>query len=474
MLTIGHLMTALTGFSVVEGSRPIASVVIDSRQASPDSLFVALRGARHDGHDFVAEAFARGAVAAFVERPLPGLALLDCRQPSAWQPVETLPVQLWVNDSLAALQQIARYWRQQRSVRVIGITGSVGKTTTKELTAAVLAQRYRTLKSEGNYNNEIGLPLTLLGLRPEHERVVLEMGMYVPGDLRLLADIARPQVGVLTLVGTVHLERAGTLEALIAGKRELVEALPPDGVAVLNFDEPIVMGMAPYTQARVFTYGLNPAADLWADEIESLAWHGVRMRLHSGGESVRVQMPLLGRHSVQTALRAAAVGLIEGMDWNGIVAGLHQHRDTLRLQVVEGPQGTLILDDTYNASPESMLAALNLLRDLSGRRVAVLGDMLELGSAEIDGHRTVGQRAAAVADVLIAVGSRARHLGQAALDSGLQSNQVYFTEDAAAATPLLRDLIRPGDVILVKGSRSARLDAIVTALTRATQQSQPA
>lgn len=474
MLTIGHVKAALTGSAAADDPRPIASVVIDSRQASPGCLFVALRGERHDGRDFVPEAFARGAVAAVVERPLPGYAVLDCRSIGTEPLPVTLPLQLWVDDSLAALHQMARYWRLLRPLRVIGITGSVGKTTTKELTAAVLAQRYRTLKSEGNYNNEIGLPLTLLGLRPEHERVVLEMGMYVPGDLRVLADIARPQVGVLTLVGTVHLERTGTLEALIAGKRELVEALPPDGVAVLNFDEPIVMGMAPYTQARIVTYGLNPVADVWADAIESLGWHGVRLRLHSGSESVSVELPLLGRHSVQTALRAATVGLIEGLDWPEIVAGLRQHRDVLRLQVVKGPPGVLILDDTYNASPESMLAALNLLQDLPGRRVAVLGDMLELGSAEIDGHLSVGRRAAAVADILVVVGPRARHSGQAALTGGLTPDQVHFASDATVAAPLVADLIRPGDIVLVKGSRGARLDVIVTTLTRLTLQAQPA
>lgn len=471
MLTLGHILAALTGFPADANTRPVVSVVTDSRLVGADSLFVAFVGEQHDGHTFVPEAFARGAAAVLVERPLVGWPVVDCRSgmlPGMEMPAG--PVQIWVENTLPALQQLARYWRQLFSVRVTGITGSVGKTTTKELIGAVLSQRYCTLKSEGNQNNEIGLPLTLLRLRPKHAQVVLEMGMYVPGDIRLLCDIARPQVGVLTLVGSVHMERAGSLEALIAGKRELVEALPPYGVAVLNYDEPLVMGMAPFTAARVFTYGLDRRADVWADDIISLGLQGMRFRLHYAGETISVHMPLLGRHNVHTALRAAAVGLIEGLGWDEIATGLREYRDQLRLLVVEGPHGSLILDDTYNASPESTLAALNLLRELDGRRVAVLGDMLELGSAETEGHQIVGRRAAAVADVLIAVGPRARIIGQAALAAGLPPDRLSFAQDVAAAIPLVNDVVGPGDIILIKGSHGARLDRLVTALAQPERQ----
>jgi UDP-N-acetylmuramoyl-tripeptide--D-alanyl-D-alanine ligase len=220
---------------------------------------------------------------------------------------------------------LGREWREQfPALRVIGITGSVGKTTTKELTHAVLSQRFHTLKSEGNYNNEIGLPLALLSLRSWHQRAVLEMGMYTSGEIRLLCELAKPQIGVVTIVGSVHMEWLGSIEAIAEAKRELVEALPksPEGVAILNMDEPLVMEMAEHTQAQVFTYGLNNKADIWADDIVSMGLDGIRFSLHYRDEAITVHVPLLGRHSVHTSLRATAVGLVEGMTWDSIIVGL--------------------------------------------------------------------------------------------------------------------------------------------------------
>jgi UDP-N-acetylmuramoyl-tripeptide--D-alanyl-D-alanine ligase len=471
MLNLGHILAGLSDYEAADHEPLLSSVVIDSRQAGPGSLFVAFAGENADGHDYVGAAFANGAVAALVERPMTTASVIDLRggqaPPARWQP----PVQIVVDNTLTALQAVAHYWRQQfPALRVIGITGSVGKTTTKEAMHRVLAQRFTTLKSPANHNNEIGLPLTLLQLRPEHTHAVLEMGMYVNGDIALLCDIARPQVGVLTLIGRVHLERVGTLERLIEGKREMVEALPADGVAVLNHDDAAVMSMVPYTQAQVVTYGLSADADVWADNIDSHGLAGISFDLHyrkdTTRDSVRVSMPMLGRHSVQTALRAAAVGLIEGLAWEEIVAGLQSHRDELRLLVVSGPDGSQILDDTYNASPASTMAVLNLLEELGGRKVAVLGDMLELGSAEIESHQRVGRRARDVADVLVAVGRRGRIIGEEALAVGMAADSVYFAESALDAVPILHGLIQPNDTILIKGSRGGRLDRITTALTQ--------
>jgi UDP-N-acetylmuramoyl-tripeptide--D-alanyl-D-alanine ligase len=464
MLTLAHFLEVLTTYQAVGNEPLVASVVIDSREVLPGSLFIAFEGEHVDGHDYVSQAFATGALAALVQRPVADFAVIDCRDGAAPAWNGSTPVQIVVDDTLLALQQVARHWRNRFDVTVIGITGSVGKTTTKELVARVLSQQFNTLKSRGNYNNEIGLPLTLLELRPEHECVVLEMGMYVPGDIALLCDIARPQIGVVTLVGTVHLERAGTREALVAGKRELVEALPADGVAILNADEPLVLGMASATQAQVFTYGLNPAADLTADMIDSMGLAGIEFSLYHENDTVRVKMPMLGRHSVHTALRATAIGLVMGMAWESIVTGLQAHRDELRLLVVEGPHGATILDDTYNASPASTMAVLDLLQNLDGRRIAVLGDMLELGSAEKESHQKIGIRAADVADILIAVGKLGRIAGEEALAYGMNPNSVFFADNSADAVPVLRELIQPGDMILVKGSRGGRLDRIVTAL----------
>ncbi|MFZ0545397.1 MAG: UDP-N-acetylmuramoyl-tripeptide--D-alanyl-D-alanine ligase [Candidatus Promineifilaceae bacterium] len=470
MLTIGFVLeTLLADYSATGSEPPIVSVVIDSRQVRPGSLFIAFQGERVDGHDFVAEAFNRGAVAALVEHPVGEFNKIDCRKSWADQAESSLetPVCLVVESTLLALQSLGKSWRSRfENLRVIGITGSVGKTTTKELTHAVLSKRYRTLKSEGSFNNEIGLPLTLLSIRNWHERAVLEMGMYTSGDIRLLCELAQPHIGVVTIIGSVHMERAGSLEAIVKGKQELVEALPsaPDGIAVLNKDEPLVMGMADHTPARVFTYGLDESADIWADEVVSMGLDGIRFRLHHAGEQLQVHVPLLGRHSVHTSLRAAAVGLIEGLTWEEVVAGLQGLTDQLRLVAVPGPNNSIILDDTYNSSPESAVAALNLLDDLDGRHIAVLGDMLELGPVEEASHRLVGRRAREVADTLVAVGSLGRIIGEEAIHAGLAADQVFLAEDTAEAVTILEKIIEPSDVILIKGSRGARLDRIVASL----------
>jgi UDP-N-acetylmuramoyl-tripeptide--D-alanyl-D-alanine ligase len=470
-LTLADVLEGLTGSRPEGLDQLISATVIDSRRVEPGALFVALKGESADGHDYVAEAFSRGAVAAIVEQDVEAEAqfldvtALQVRDSTGW----SLPLVLKTADSLQALQQAAAFWRQRHDVRVIGITGSVGKTTTKELAAAVLARRYVTLKSEASYNNEIGLPLTLLHLTDEHERVVLEMGMYDVGEIADLVRIARPHVGIVTIIGPVHLERAGTIERIVAAKTELVEALPPapDGVAILNYDDERVRGMAQATQARVFTYGLSPEADLWADEIESLGLEGIRFQLHHGDETLHVKIPLLGRHSVHTALRASAAGLVEGLTWQEIIEGLRGPSAQLRLVAVPGPKGSTILDDTYNASPASTIAALNLLDELDGRKVAVLGDMLELGDYEQEGHEKVGMRALEVADVLITVGPRGRIIGQAALRWGMSPDQVHSVEENAEAIALLEQMLTGDDVILVKGSRAMGMEEIVTALGRA-------
>jgi len=470
MLTLADVIEGLTGDRPERLVQPVSGTVIDSRRCRPGALFVALEGERADGHDFVADAFSRGAVAAIVERDVGVSATtLDLTDPAQMWPADwSLPLVLKVDDSLQAIQRAAGFWRRQHRVRVVGITGSVGKTTTKELAAAVLARRYAMLKSEASYNNEIGLPLTLLHLTDRHERVVLEMGMYDVGEIADLARIAQPHVGVVTIIGPVHLERAGTLERIVQAKTELVEALPsaPEGVAILNYDDERVRGMAQATQARVFYYGLSPEADLWADGIEGLGLEGIRFRLHYGDETLYVKIPLLGRHSVHTALRAAAVGLVEGLTWQEIIEGLRGPSAQLRLVAVPGPEGATILDDTYNASPASTIAALNLLEELDGRKIAVLGDMLELGNYEHEGHVKVGMRALEVADVLIAVGPRGRIIGQTARRWGMPSDRVHIVEDNAEAIALLNQMVTGDDVILVKGSRAMKMEDIVSELGR--------
>ncbi len=476
---------------------PVTTAVIDSRDAEPGSLFVALPGERTDGHRFIGQAIAQGARTVICEArgqeqaQEAGALILDCRQerpaaprPELPEPLADRPLVYLVDDSVQGLQALGgfqRIHRTQPELRVVGITGSVGKTSTKELTASVLAQRFATLHNPGNLNSEQGLPLTLLSLGLEHQRAVLEMGMYALGEIRALCRLARPHIGVITNVGPTHLERLGTMERIAQAKAELVQALPradDGGVAILNWDDPRVRAMAEQTQARLFRYGLTPEADLWADEIESAGLEGIRFRFHyrppgqakanrEKVDSLYVRVPLLGRHSVHTALRAAAVGLVEGLTWGEIVAGLQSIQGQLRLVVIPGIQGSRILDDTYNASPASTLAALNLLEDLQngGRRIAVLGDMRELGSYTEEGHKVVGIRAAAVADILVTVGELGRIIGQEAQASGLPPERIHTATDAEEAITHLQELIQPQDLVLVKGSRAVGMDRIVAGIS---------
>lgn len=484
-LTLFDLFQALVSANV-EGAQqiPIAQVVVDSRQVRAGSLFIALKGETHDGHEFIADALRRGAAAVIAEARAkilvtpsheglgPSVHLVDSTSHAVAELPSNLvharvPVIFIVPSSLKALQQLARFWRRRfPDCQVIGVTGSVGKSSTKELIALVLRRRFSTLKSEGNLNNEIGLPLALLRLDESHQRAVLEMGMYALGEIRELCDIAQPRIGVVTNVGPTHLARLGSIERIAQAKSELVEALPSDGVAIFNGDDPRVRAMKDKTRARAFFYGLDPRNDLWAEGIEGLGLEGIAFILHRGQEELHVRVPLLGRHSVHTALAAVSVGLVQDLGWDEILTGLQDVAAQLRLIAVRGERGTKILDDTYNSSPASAIAALNLLNELQGRKIALLGDMLELGSFEKTGHELVGGRAAQVVDVLITVGARGRWIGEAAHGAGLSSDRIFFAEDNARAIEILRRVMQSGDMILVKGSRGAKMEEIVAALTQ--------
>ncbi|ESP62965.1 UDP-N-acetylmuramoylalanyl-D-glutamyl-2,6-diaminopimelate--D-alanyl-D-alanine ligase [Smithella sp. ME-1] len=466
MLTVADIFEALT-YKRPTAPQIISEAAVDSRQVIPAALFVALKGEQQDGHLYVNDAFRRGAQAVLIEKQVesqyPIIDLRNNKLPDIL-PSFDQPVALLVINTLDALQKIAAFWRRRLNIRVIGITGSVGKSTTKELIAEVLSQKYRTLKNFGNLNNEIGLPLTIIRMTESHQRAVLEMGFYVPGEIKLLCEIADPITGVITNIGAVHAERAGSLEAIARGKAELIEYLPSTGTAILNYDDPMVRPMAEKTQANVLFYGLNPQAHLWADQIEGLGLQGIRFCLHYKNERLFLRVPLIGQHSVHTALRAAAVGLVEGLTWQEIVNGLQQGHTQLRLAAVTTPSGALILDDTYNASPDSVMAALNLLDELQGEKCAVLGDMLELGLYEEQGHEMVGVRAAQVVKRLITVGERAKIIAQTAKRSGLPGKAITSVDSVDEAIQVLQGTFKKNDVVLVKGSHGLHMEQIVYAL----------
>ncbi len=442
-----------------ERSRLLSGVVCDSRQAAPGELFAAIPGRRADGHDFVVEAASRGAAAALVQR-LPG----GEGRTSALPP---LPLIL-VEDTVAALGRLAAGWRRRLDPVVVAVTGSVGKTTTKDLTAAVLARRFPLLRSQGNLNTEVGVPLTLLRLEEYHRVAVVEMAMRGPGQIAYLAALARPRVGILTVIGEAHLELLGSREAIARAKGELLEALPPGGFAVLNGDDPWQRPLAARTRARVIRYGLSPDAEVRAADVEEEGIAGVSFTLLAGdGPPVGVRLPWPGRHHVADALAAAAAGLVLGVPPAEAAAALEGARlSDGRWQVTRAGRVTVV-DDSYNASPASVLAALEALRGAGGRRVAVLGDMLELGPLAEEGHRRVGRAAAVACDLLVAVGELADVMAEEAVAAGMPAARVHRCRSAADAVELVSSLVQAGDVVLCKGSRAMGLDRVAAALRAA-------
>jgi len=435
----------------------VSGASVDSRRVTPGSLFVALRGERTDGHAFVADALRAGAVAALVERPVELSSDLDDAP------------QVVVADPLHALQELAAWWRARHAVRVVGITGSTGKTIAKEMTADLLSRTLATLRNEGNLNSETGLPITLLRLEPEHEAAVLEMSMYTVGEIARLAELARPEIGVVLAVHPAHLERAGSIERIAQAKAELPASLPPEGLAVLNADDARVAAMRDVTRAEVRTFGLGATADVRADEIVSHGLAGTEFTFHAAWGSRRMTSGTPGRHLVPHALAAAAVAERMGVPLDEVAAALAagSHAEH-RMSVREAASGATLVDDTYNASPVSVAAALDFLAETpvpaGGRRIAVLGDMLELGPDEERLHREVGARAARTADALVAVGRRGRWLAEAAAMAG--AARLVTVDDAEEAAEALEKELAPrvGDLVLLKASRGIGLDRAVDLL----------
>ncbi len=440
------------------------SLVRDARQVHAGDLYIGIRGERFDGNDFTADAVQNGAAAAIVSRTWAD---------AAGDPGIPLIV---VDDTIAALQRWAKWRRDRLDVTVVGVTGSIGKTSAKESIAAVLGQTHRVYKSPGSYNNEIGLPLSLLEAEDDVEAMVLEMGgAYAFGELTLLAGIAEPRIGVVTNVYPVHLERMGSIEAIAETKTELVESLPPDGIAVLNGDDHRVRAMALRTSARVVFYGLGPDNHVRAEQVSTDGLKGTSFWLTVAGERFFVKVPFVGAHGVQVALVALAVGHACGMHISEMLTGLQDPATQVRLLVAPGPSGSDLIDDTYNASTPSVLSALSLLEEIPAqRRIAVLGDMRELGSISDDEHRVVGRRAADVVDMLVTYGSMATLIADEARAMRPVADEFdvrsYTDGQKDEIVSLLRTSLREGDVVLFKGSRGLAMETMVRDLRSDVEQ----
>ena len=458
MFTIDDVRDALG--NCLKGEQPgsaseFTGVTNDSRVARPGELFVALTTPAgyalevRDGHDFINDAVAHG---------VGGILLHN----------ETLllPSHVWgflVDDTKYAIGELGRAWRSRFDVGVVTIAGNVGKTTTKELTAAVLQGCGHTvLKSPKNFNDEIGLAMTLFQLDPTYDRAVLEVGMFELGEIRRLCQISQPQISVVLNVGPTHLERLGSMQAIAEAKLEAVQDLPATGYAILNADDPWVAAMATKTRARVLTFGTHAHADVRASEIQSHGLAGVEFRLDCLGHSLLVRSPVPGIALVSNALAAVAVAVAGGASVEEAAEALTGAQIQPRLQAKRAASGATILDDCYNANPASMKAALDVLHELPGHRYALLGDMLELGSAEVEGHRSVGEHAARVVDALFTVGQRGAQIATAAKAVGADSVRHFDTKEEAVK--VLRANLGPGDVLLVKASLGLGLSTVVAEL----------
>jgi len=444
-----------TGGRLVAGAESTAcsGIATDSRAVKPGQCFVALRGERFDGHDFVADALNAGAVGAIVAQ-VSG----KPRDPAGGAFI------VLVDDTLKALGALAGFHRRRFRIPVVGITGSTGKTTTKDMTAAILSRRGPVAATAENFNNEIGVPLGVLVLGPEHRAAVIEMAMRGAGEIAYLTSIAAPTIGVITNVGLSHLERLGTPEAIADAKGELVAAVG-EGAAVLNADDPFFDRLASLARGRVVRFGVGANAEVRASDIVS-GDDATSFRLTSPSGEAQVALHTPGRHQVINALAAGAAAMEAGAGVDDVVAGLQAFAPAGgRAQVVASRRGFRILNDCYNASPASMEAALDLLADLGDRhKIAVLGDMLELGPAAPELHRAVGERAAeAGVDLLIAVGDLARRIADGAA-AVMPPDRVRWTSSNDEAASWALSALEPGDVVLVKASRAMAFEQITRRL----------
>jgi UDP-N-acetylmuramoyl-tripeptide--D-alanyl-D-alanine ligase len=452
---MADVLAARTGARLDPMAR-LAGVSIDSRTVRPGELFVAIHGPRHDGHDHVATALAAGAVAALVAGEKVG---------GYADPIRAKCVV--VDDTFRALKQFARAVREAWGGKIAGVTGSVGKTTSKEILAALLGARFRVLKSEGNFNNEYGLPLTLFRLNETHQAAVLEMGMSRRGELARLAEIARPDVGVVTRVSPAHLEFFSSLDEIALAKRELIEGLNGrDSTAVLNVDDERVAAFGPYAPGRVLTYGIARQAFFMAENIEDRGALGTTFDYVSPEGRLRLGLALPGRHVIANALAALAAASVWGI-------GIEQARKVLpslrppamRGELLRFSDGAALINDSYNSSPAALEAMISLLAATPGfkRRILAAGEMRELGATSLELHRQAGSFAAntGAVDWVVGVAGDALELVEAAVAAGLPRGQTRFFASSDEAAEFFRDFLRSGDLLLVKGSRGVKMERIV-------------
>ena len=428
----------------------VTAITSDSRQAAPGCLFVPIVGERVDGHSFIPNVMEAGALATLSQKELP-----EARFPY-----------IQVASSLQAVKDIAKFYLEQLKIPVVGITGSVGKTSTKEVIASVLKEKYHILKTQGNFNNELGLPLTVFRLRDYHEIAVLEMGISDFGEMDRLSKIAQPDICVITNIGFCHLENLGTRDGILKEKSSMTDYMNPKGSVIFNGDDDKLATVDGYHGVKPVFFGLDAKRDVYADQIVSRGLKGVSCRIHMDEDAFDVLVPTPGIHMVYNALAAAAVGRIYGLTIEEIKRGI-ESLETIRgrFKMIE-TENFLVVDDCYNANPMSMKASLDVLHDGEGRRVAILGDMGELGENEISLHKEVGEHAAKCGiDVCICVGELSVHMADAARTAD-PNFEVHYEKDRESLLKNLEGYVRKGDTILVKASHFMKFEEVVDALEK--------
>lgn len=428
----------------------------DSRTLRSGELFIALKGTRYDGHHFVQEVLEKKASGVLIEEDKVG----DFR----WNGYRSKAV-ISVRDTLRALGDIAKYGREKFNTKVIGLTGSNGKTTSKEMISVCLETSFKTLKTEGNLNNLIGLPLTLLKLDGSQEVVILEMGMNVPGEIRRLTEIAQPDVGLITNIQKAHLEGMGALKRIKEEKGELFRGIKDRGTIIVNKDDPMVIDLARDFSGQKITFGVENPADIMARDIQLRGKRGTSFHLIFKGKEMEIEIPLLGRHFVYNALSAIASAIIFDIDLEKVKEALKRFKSIpMRMEIIELRGGMFIINDTYNANPKSMELALETLSEMrgKGRAIAVLGDMLELGGYSNEAHQDLGMKVSKLSiDFLIALGEEAPVIVESAIRHGLGLERAIIVESHQEAVSILKNTIKQGDWILVKGSRGMAMEKIV-------------
>src|SRR5688572_2938997 len=456
-LQLDEVTRAVGGTLAGRGDVQATGYSIDTRTLNPGDLFFAVKGPRFDGHDFIRQAFEKKASGAVVEN----VENAGLEPSSRFSTVQ-------VKSTLQALQELARYVRRQWGGPIVGVTGSAGKTTTKEMIATVLGRKYSVLRSIGNFNNEFGLPLCLLRIERSQTLAVLEMGMSAKGEIQKLAEIAEPNEGVITNVNPVHLEFFDSIEAIAEAKAELLGGLVEPRVAYLNNDDPRVRAMAGKFSGKVVTYGIGSDAMFKATQVRDLGLGGSAFTVRYAERDTEFVLPLLGQHNVVNAMAAVAVGIGHEISWQDVrvaIGGIRPEKK--RGEVVRFQEGFDVIDDSYNSNPKALTEMIRFLGNLEGykRKIVVAGEMLELGPTTSELHRECGREAARCgAALIVGVQGEAKSVLDGAREAGVESERLKFAADSAEAGEFLSRTVRSGDVVLIKGSRGVKLEQVLSVL----------